>query len=437
MGSSGGKERTRRLLGGACLLLALALTLACTERRLPSGGGYVGGTGKVASKPVPHPETDKPPSEKEPSKDTAQKGTAPKDTPTLADRAEEEPVKYGELTKVWGLGTLSDLGPAAPATATTNGVYFVTRSDELLLAKRTGKDGFIPLEADPALFARYGRGPAISKTHAYWVSERDLLLRAPLRGGAPEVLFEQARIGTRTSVVTVSGRDVVTFIAEIDEQPYAYVWASKGTDKTEILRLTPEGANATSAALVEGDPHPRAIVLSGRLGMSPVHVRRIRTTPRRLTLEQDEVVWIAPGSHVLTEIHALTRKGNDTVAFLPTAKDFNDFGLAQLEIGDDSSAIDAPSWQIFPNGLDPAPVAAANFCGNSYLLYARPTEARPRAPQELHLVEIKRGAPEEGEVVARSRAFSDLSLAPTKGGAVVTWTADRRTWGMVLSCPAS
>jgi hypothetical protein len=140
---------------------------------------------------------------------------------------------------------------------------------------------------------------------------------------------------------------------------------------------------------------------------------------------------------VLTEIHALTRRGDDTVAFLPTAKDFNDFGLAQLIIGPDSGQITEPRWQIFPNGLDPAPVATGKFCGKSYVLFARPSEARPRAPQELHLVEIKNGPPGEGEVVARSRAFNDLSLGPTKNGAIAAWTADRRTWAMVLTCPKS
>lgn len=407
----------------------LASLCACDERPLPNGGGYVGAAGKAPLK-----------ERSQPIVRSADKGGAPplkESAPIEAktDPSKEAPLDYTELTKLWGLGELHDLGPAGPATATSQGVYFVTRTDELVLAKRKGKDGFIPLNSDRALFAHYGRGPSISKTHAYWISERSLLLRAPLRGGAPEVLFDQARLGTRTSVVTAAERDVVTFIAEIKELPYAYVWASKGAEKSEVLRITPEGATATSVALVEGAPHPRAIVLSGRLGMSPVHIRRIRTTARRITLEPDEVVWVGPGSHVLTEIHALARKGDDAVAFLPTAKNFNDFGLAQLLIGKDSGQIREPGWQIFPNGLDPAPVATANICGKSYVLFARPTEARPRAPQELHLVEIKDGPPGEGEVVARSRAFNDLSLAPIKGGAVAAWTADRRTWGMILTCP--
>lgn len=409
----------------------MASVFACDDPPIPSGGGYVGGSSKANTKDSKQSA----PSIRKRAPDAPEKKStqpaAPRDVPQRSS------LDYTELTKVWGLGELHDLGPAGPATATSGGVYFVTRSDKLVLAKRKGKDQFVPLNIDRSHFARYGRGPSISKTHAYWVSEKSLLLRTPLRGGDAEVLFDQARIGTRTSVVTAAGRDVVTFIAEIKELPYAYVWASKGTEKIEILRLTPEGANATSAALVQGEPHPRAIILSGRLGMSPVHVRRIRTTPKRLTLEPDEVVWVGPGSHVLTEIHGLSRKGDDTVAFLPTAKNFNDFGIAQLMIGPDPGQIQDPHWQIFPNGLDPAPVATGNICGKSYVLFARPTEARPRAPQELHLVEIKNGPLGEGEVVARSRAFNDLSLAHTKGGAVVAWTADRRTWGMVLTCPAA
>jgi acylphosphatase len=69
------------------------------------------------------------------------------------------------------------------------------------------------------------------------------------------------------------------------------------------------------------------------------------------------------------------------------------------------------------------------------VLFARPTEQRPRSPQQLHLVPVEGTRPGDGEVIARSRAYNDLSIAPTKSGAVVVWTADRRTWGMVITCP--
>jgi hypothetical protein len=40
-----------------------------------------------------------------------------------------------------------------------------------------------------------------------------------------------------------------------------------------------------------------------------------------------------------------------------------------------------------------------------------------------------------GDVLATSRAFNDVSVAARPGGAVLTWTADKRTWAMTLDCP--
>jgi len=378
------------------------------------------------------PWTPKPPSSALPLADNPRDNKLAQHNHTLEERTE-----YGELPNVWGLGPLLDPGPAGPATATEQGVYFVTRDDQLLLARRKGAQDFVPLTGglDKTAFAKYGRGPALSNTHAYWISERRQLVRMARKGGKLEILAKNARLGTRTAVVTAAGRDVVAFIAEIDEKPLAHVWAEKGSTTSETVRITPEGASASSVALVEGEPHPRAISLAGRYGMSPIHVRRIRTTKKQLTLEPDEVVWVGPGSHVLTEIHALGLPNDHAVAFLPTAKDFNDFGLAQLDISSDGGETENVGWYIYPNGLDPAPVATARVCGKHYVLYARPTEARPRSPQELHMAEIRGNTPQDGEIIARSRAFNDLSLASTQGGAVAAWTADKRTWGVHLSCP--
>jgi hypothetical protein len=38
-------------------------------------------------------------------------------------------------------------------------------------------------------------------------------------------------------------------------------------------------------------------------------------------------------------------------------------------------------------------------------------------------------------VIARSRAFSDVSLAAgPQRGAIVAWVADRRSWALYLEC---
>ncbi len=374
--------------------------------------------------------------------DTAPLGNAPvpsKPPPPapqpFVDAVQEKSTEYAELTTRWGPAELVDLGPAASVSATPLGAVFVTRDDQVVLAKRKGTTGFEPITLPPQAFMKFGWGPSVSPAHAYWASRSGRLMRASLKTQEVEAVFDRARPTTRTSVVHATGRDVVAFVAEIDGKSYAYVWASPGSGAAEVLDASADGHQATSVSLVEGVPHPRLIVLEGRTSMSPVHSRVVRVTPRRITLDFSEVVWIGPGSHDLTEIHAVGARQGETVAFLPTQKDFNGFGVAQLHIDQNGGESPEPRWQLFPNGLDPAPLAAAPICGKNHIVFARPSEKRPRSPQELHIAPVEAKQPKEGEVLVRSRAFNDVSIAPIKGGAILVWTADKRSWGMVLSCP--
>lgn len=344
--------------------------------------------------------------------------------------------RYVELSDRWGPLELHDLGPAASVTAFPLGAVFITRDDRPVIARRQGRRGFVPTELPKEAFSKYGWGPAVSPTHAYWTSLGGHLKRADLESLKTDSLFFQARPTTRTSVQTVRGRDVVGFIADLEDRSYAYIWTSPGSGPAETLDASAPGHTATSVRLVAGEPHPHLLVLEGRTGMSPVHLRTVRVTRRRVTLGHNQVVWVGPGSHPLTEIHALDRDGDDVTALLPTGKDFQDFGLAQLLIDGDGGEAPEPEWQVYPNGLDPAPVATAHICGGDYLAFARPSERRPRAPQELHLAPLTGSRPPDGDVIARSGAFNDVSLAPIAGGAIAVWTADNRTWAMVLDCPS-
>lgn len=312
---------------------------------------------------------------------------------------------------------------------------FVTRDDRLLIARFDEEGQVTPINEDAKAFNRYGRGPSVSPSHAYWTSERGQLMGASLHSLKTHLVHPQARQQSRTSALHHRGHDLVAFIKEIDDAALAHVWVGRPGEKGKVLRLSPEGSGATSVAIVHGSQHPRVIVLAGRTGMSPLHLREVRVTDNGATLGEDEVVWVGPGSHPLTEIHALEGRHGRTIAFLPTAKDFNDFGLAQLAIPARGGEIKQPGWRIYPNGLDPAPVAAAKICGDGYLLYARPTEARPYAPQALHLAKIEGDTPGEGEIIARARAFQDLSLVRKKGAALAAWTTGSGTWAMDLSCP--
>lgn len=169
--------------------------------------------------------------------------------------------------------------------------------------------------------------------------------------------------------------------------------------------------------------------------MSPIHTRTVRVTERRITLELDQVVWVGPGSHPLTEVVSLDEPGGGVTALIAAARDITHFGLAQLSITQTASPVTTPLWRAYPNGLDPSPVAAAHLCGSEFALFALPRHKDPHSPQELRIAELTPGGLKEEEVIARSRAFNDISVAPLKKGAVLSWTADRRTWALVLGCP--
>ena len=64
-------------------------------------------------------------------------------------------------------------------------------------------------------------------------------------------------------------------------------------------------------------------------------------------------------------------------ALLPIARDVGDFGLALVRL-DDPPRVDEPVWSMYPNGLDPAPVARRPSAGGSpWAARVGPRDARP------------------------------------------------------------
>jgi hypothetical protein len=412
-----------RLLA-TCAALTVFL-VGCTERRRGSGG--VAPAGAIAT--------------------TVQRGQKPAAAAPLASSPDLAPQagtnqapppavdSSRPLTKRFHLGPIDDVGPAGPMSATPRGVLFISREYRLYQAPRVGKEGFVPLQAPRELFSRYGRGPALSKEHAYFVSNQGELCRGHVDTGEVESLVRGARPGARVSVIHTAGRDLVGYIAGQEDEALGFVWA-EGTrfGAAEVVRLTPEGAAATSITLVPTSPHPHAVLLEGRTGMSPVHLRRLLVTARRVTTEADEVVWVGPGSHPLTELVSLPAGGGQVLSLVATAKDVTHFGLAQLRLDPEANGPVEPTWRPYPNGLDPAPVAATRFCGGDFAVYAIPQHEKPHAPQDLVLAPIVHGQLGPEEVLAHSRAYNDISVAEVDGGALLAWTADHRTWAMVIGC---
>ncbi len=404
-------------------LLALVALLAAGCGKDPSSGG---GGAAPRSNGAPTPSTQ-----------SASKTEPPAQAPSAAPSPTPPPQPAAEAPSLatpatWQLGELSDVGPAAPASATETGIALVTKDDRLLLSRLDGAGRFSPIDQPKTDFAKYGRGPAVVGRRAYWTTLRGDLLRAPLDGSAPpERLLGNVRAGARVSALRVGERDLVAIVREQDERAMSQLWSSTG----ELLALAPDSQTATNIVLVADGTTPLALTLEGRTSMSPVHATRLRVAPKRVNIESSQVIWVGPGSEPLTELAAVPTGDGHALALLATAHSITEFGLGHFDIAPALPLVEHVTWLPFPNGIDPAPVAGVNVCGAPFVFFAKPSDARPRSPQELHVAKVQDGKLVGGEVLARSRAFNDISVAPRPGGAVLAWTADRHTWAMTLGCP--
>jgi len=197
------------------------------------------------------------------------------------------------------------------------------------------------------------------------------------------------------------------------------------------LELTPEGAAASSVSLTVSGGDVIASYIDGRSGMTPVHARRLHLPSG--TLDPDVVVWVSGATQGMTEIASVSSSSGAWL-MLPVERDASHFGLAALAVGRDPQMDPPLRFRTYENGLDRAPIAAAQLCGAPVAVYVRPIEARPGSEQELVLSPLTFDETASSERLARARGFADVSLFSVPEGAVLAYVADRRTWGRLIRC---
>ena len=333
-----------------------------------------------------------------------------------------------------------DVGPAGPATADESGVVVVDKVGHVALAKKgatpTGsaasKPTFTAIDRPRDEFMPFARGPALAGGFAYWVKDENLV-RARISGSdaEPEIVAKEARKGARVAAAEApDGTPLVAFITKPDSSgaPHAKLWAGG-----KLLDLTPEGAGASSVALVRAGSRLMAISLDGRSGMTPLHARIVSREAAGFTLGPDVVAWVGASAQATTEVFATAVDG-DVWAFVPIEQDLTHFGLAQIHLGSEPR-LDAPvAFLTYQAGTNSAPVAAGVACGRGAVAFAEPEEAAPKSPQRLMLAALGSNGLEPGEVVARGRSFANVSLGAVGPAALLVYTADHRTWARTVRC---
>lgn len=340
------------------------------------------------------------------------------------------------------------IGPPAPATASEAGVLvndkegglFVLRAGNLVGAT-PGKTPVKELPEGTGPFG-IGPGPSFSQGASYWVSHGSLVRRklGPRAEPGPlEILAKDAHDGTRVAVpIETKGMkvskipDTVAYVVRPPKED-APLLAKLWVDGAPSELLTAEGNSTHSVRLVRTADGVLAVSVQARMAMTPVHARLVRFASGKPLLSDDTVVWVGGGIQSLTEMALLPDGERDLWGFLPHERSINEFGLARLDIGM-SPDMDTPTtWILYPNGIDPAPVAAGRVCGVPMVLHAAPETARPGSAHEL-LLRDGRNATADPYPLASEHVIYFVSISEIPGGALVVWVTDRASRAVTLRC---
>lgn len=434
-GSTGGAGRAT----AATLLVGLAFGGACSKPAPPPE--RVTASAAPAASAVPGAASSSRPGATPAASaaDTAAPETAERaETPEVADAA-------GPLAD-WIVDTAVPVAPAGPATASPHGIVLTKRNGEAVVArlgagqprgKKPTTTAIEPLELAPAELFTRAPPPAVAGDAAFFV-HGGAVRRAELpAGGVSAVVTRDARDGGRVAAAVIKAgtgrpRVALTFLAELPSRLVARLFVEGAPS---VLTLTPEGSEATTTALAALDQELIAVTLEARTGMSTVHARRIALTGDAPLPAEDVVVWVGGSAQAVTEVTVVAGPGNDSWAFTAIEHDATRFGLARIRVAKDLARAPEVFWRDYPNGADPAPVATGSVCGETVVLYARPSAPAPRSPQELHAATMGPGGLGPSRVVATAPAFANVSLATLGGGALVGYVAEGRTWATTIRCP--
>jgi hypothetical protein len=258
--------------------------------------------------------------------------------------------------------------------------------------------------------------------------------------GALEILARDAHDGTRVAVpVPAPGRKLAKIPAAV-----AYVVRPEKEDAPLVAKLWVEGAAPTlltaegnsthSVSLVHTEDGLLVVSVQARMAMTPVHARRIRFGDGKPVLGDDLVAWVGGGIQPLTEMALLPTGEKGLWGFIPHERSIKEFGVAELELTMSPGMDTKTTWLIYPNGIDPAPIAAGHVCGEPVLLYAEPETARPDSRQELDLRSLSDPSGKRWQPIARARSFYFVSIAEVPGGALAVWVTDEEMQASTVRC---
>jgi hypothetical protein len=208
-------------------------------------------------------------------------------------------------------------------------------------------------------------------------------------------------------------------------------------DESLPVRISEDGSGASSVTLLERGPSAVAMLVDARSAMTPVHARALDWKDGGLVVGPDAVLFVGGGAETHTAgVVASSAKGA-SFALVPVSGEAG-FGMAAVRL-DDPPVVDAPtSWSMYPNGLDPAPIAATTGVSPIRVARVRPVEARPDSPRgvEIGKLDDKGAFTPHGLLSTTGRVSSVAVVVDARGTLWIYYTDAAGSWLERRVCPS-
>jgi hypothetical protein len=254
--------------------------------------------------------------------------------------------------------------------------------------------------------------------------------------GEGDRIVASGRIGTRVAASLIGGAH--TALAYLASRKTTEGWVSEAwleVDEDAPLRLSEDGSGATAVDLAMRGATLLALSIDARSALTAMHARPI-LYQGGARLGEDAVVFVGgPGDRQTAGTLALPSAGPGW-ALLPIGRDVADFGLAIVRL-DDPPRVDEPTvWSMYPNGLDPASVAAVVRGAGVWVARVRPQAADPASAHVLELGEVGAdGSFTPRDIVPTANLPNDVSLALGPHGDLwLAWVDTSGSWVERLAC---
>jgi hypothetical protein len=233
------------------------------------------------------------------------------------------------------------------------------------------------------------------------------------------------------------GHAVVAFLADRRSSEGWVTEAFAVLDDGEPTLLSAEGSGATFVAMARSGSSALVLLIDGRMAMTPTHARTVSLAGGRLELGPDVVVFVGGEAEAHTRgVLGTSTGGSGAFGLIPIATE-GGFGMATIRLEAPLRTEEPVRWSPYPNGLDPAPLAATHDTSPVRVVRVRPVDARPDADWGLELGDVDSAGAyvSRGLVATRGRVRSLAMTAAKDGTLWVLYRDDGGTWLERRQCP--